>query len=75
MAQELSMRDAYPMGLLLALPSLSNIFASPMWGFVSDSSNSWAKTLNRQELASGWLETESDITGFRPKVSRDGCFF
>ena len=28
MAQELSMRDAYPMGLLLALPSLSNIFAA-----------------------------------------------
>ena len=45
MAQELSMRDAYPMGLLLALPSLSNIFASPMWGFVADNRNSWAKTL------------------------------
>ena len=45
MAQELSMRNAYPMGLLLALPSLSNIFASPMWGFVADNSNSWAKTL------------------------------
>ena len=45
MAQELSIRDAYPMGLLLALPSLSNIFASPMWGFVADNRNSWAKTL------------------------------
>ena len=37
MAQELSMRDAYPMGLS-ALPSLSNIFVSNV-GFVADNSN------------------------------------
>ena len=45
MAQELTIRDAYPIGILLALPSLSNLFAGPIWGIVSDRTQSWAKTL------------------------------
>jgi MFS transporter, PPP family, 3-phenylpropionic acid transporter len=51
MAQELSIREAYPLGLLLALPSLANLFASPMWGFVADKSQSWARTLQFASIA------------------------